>query len=195
MTFIKPVLFSFLIFALTACASKPAEEPARFSVQDHNGKTLSAFSFGDKMPLVFFGYTSCPDICPTDMQLFSEAMILLGENAKRIQPIFVTIDPERDTVESLKEFTASFHPDIVGITGELSQIKALAAVYEVEFSKSFYQDDSEPEGAGYLMNHSAWIYLVKPGGFMTPDADLLELWGHGILPETLTQNIKPFLNP
>ncbi len=195
MRLIKSVLFSLFIFTLTACTSNPAEDPPRFTVQDHNGKTLSASSFGDKMPLVFFGYTSCPDICPTDMQLFSETMALLGEDAKRIQPIFVTIDPERDTAEYLKEFTDSFHPDIIGMTGELPQIKALAAAYEAEFSKSFYQDDSEPDGLGYLMNHSAWIYLVKPGGFMTPDTDLLELWGHGILPEALTRNIKPFLNP
>lgn len=128
------------------------------------------------------------------MQLFSETMVLLGEDANRLKPIFVTIDPERDTIGCLKEFTDSFHSDIIGVTGKLSQIKALATVYEAEFSKSFYQDDSELDVVGYQMNHNAWIYLVKPGGFMTPDADLLELWGHGILPEPFTENIKSFPN-
>ena len=193
MSFMKPIVIGLFCLALFACTAPSPEQKARFDLQDHHGNRLTANPFGDKLNLIFFGYSSCPDICPTDMQLFSETMDLLGEEAKRIQPIFVTIDPERDNISMLEEFMSNFHPDIIGVTGDPANIEALATVYEAEYSKSFYKDEDEPNGLGYLMNHSAWIYLVKPGRFMTPDADLLELWGHGITPEQLTRSVKPFL--
>jgi len=195
MTLFKFLLVTFVALGLSACANNQSGEPPRFNIQDSLGATVSAKPYPKKLSLVFFGYTYCPDICPTGLQAFAQTMDMLGEDAKHIQPIFVTIDPERDTASLMEEYVSNFHDSFIGVTGSLKQISALAKVYEAEYSKAYYMDEDEPDGVSYLMDHTGWIYLVSPGGFMTPEKDLLELWGHGIDPQELADGIREFLPP
>lgn len=182
-----------VLLLIAACSTPMDQPPARFILQDHNGDLLAAKPYDDKLSLIFFGYTYCPDICPTGLQVFAQAMEILGDDADKTQPIFVTIDPERDSVPVMAEYVSAFYDNLVGVTGSEEEIEALALVYEAEFSKAYYKDEDEPTGLNYMMNHTGWIYLVGPGGFMTPEADLVELWAHGITPEELAAGLKQFI--
>ncbi|MCH8684070.1 SCO family protein [Pedomonas mirosovicensis] len=134
-----------------------------FSLVDHTGKPVTEKSWPGKHLLVYFGYTYCPDVCPADLQNMSLALTTLEkENPKaaaEIQPLFITIDPERDTVLALKDYVSLFHPRLVGLTGTPEQIEAAKKSYRV------YAVKREEEGASdYLMDHTALIYLISPKG-------------------------------
>ena len=109
--------------------------------------------------LVFFGYTYCPDICPTELQVISAALDELGAKGAAIQPIFVTVDPQRDTPEILKTYVSNFHPRLIGLTGTPEAIAAAARAYRVYYSKAPGAD-----AENYLMDHSTIIYLMGPDG-------------------------------
>jgi cytochrome oxidase Cu insertion factor (SCO1/SenC/PrrC family) len=131
-----------------------------FSLVDHNGKRVTEKDFAGKYMLVFFGYTYCPDVCPSTLQVMSAALDTLGSEADRITPVFVTIDPERDTVEVLKSYVANFHPRLVGLTGTPDEIAAMAKSWRV-----YYQKPKAEEGKkDYLMDHSTFLYLMGPDG-------------------------------
>jgi protein SCO1/2 len=109
--------------------------------------------------LVYFGYTHCPDVCPTTLLSFAKALEKLGPLAANVQPLFVTLDPERDTPEVIGEFTKAFDPRIVGLTGKASEIAAIAKDYRV-FFKKVKNDD----GNDYALEHSSYVYLMSPTG-------------------------------
>ncbi len=134
-----------------------------FSLTDHNGKAVTEKDYAGKYLLVFFGYTFCPDVCPTAMQTISEAMDLLGEDGRKVQPLFISIDPERDTPAVLKEFVSNFHPSIIGLTGTPEQIAAVAKAYRVYYARARTEGEEEDDQY-YLMNHSAVVYLIDPDG-------------------------------
>src|SRR3546814_5055281 len=104
-----------------------------------------------------FGFTYCPDVCPTELSQMATTMDLLGEDAQKLQPVFVTIDPERDTVEAIGQYVGQFHPRMVGLTGTPEQIAAAAKAYRVYYSKS------KQEGGDYTMDHSTFLYLLEIG--------------------------------
>ena len=106
--------------------------------------------------LVYFGYTFCPDVCPTALTEMGDALDILGEAGAPVTPVFITIDPERDRPSPLKEYLAFFHPRLVGLTGTPEQVAAAAKAYKVFFAKS-----AEDE---YLMDHTSKIYLMGPDG-------------------------------
>jgi protein SCO1/2 len=136
-----------------------------FDLLDHTGKRVSSSSYEDRWLLIFFGYTFCPDVCPTTLGEVSLLMDALGEKADRIQPLFVTIDPERDTPEVLADYVAAFHPRIVGLTGSTEEIAAAASNYRVYYAK--VSEEGAPDS--YLMDHSAYLYLIDPAGnFVRP---------------------------
>ena len=110
--------------------------------------------------LVFFGYTYCPDICPTELQVMSAALDNLGAKADDIQPIFISVDQQRDTPEVLKQYVTNFHPRLVGLTGSAEEIASVARAYRVYFSK--VENNSEPDA--YLMDHSTIMYLMDGQG-------------------------------
>jgi protein SCO1/2 len=110
--------------------------------------------------LVFFGYTYCPDLCPTELQVMSAALDGLGAKADAIQPIFISFDPERDTPEVLKQYVSNFHPRLVGLTGTPEEVAAAAKAYRVYYSK--VPNNSAPDT--YLMDHSTITYLMDPQG-------------------------------
>ncbi|HHI82940.1 MAG TPA: SCO family protein, partial [Rhizobiales bacterium] len=132
-----------------------------FSLVDEDGKKVTDKSYAGKYTLVYFGYTFCPDVCPTELQIISAALDQLGSEADRIQPLFITIDPERDTPAVLKEYTANFNPRITGLSGTPEQIAAVAKAYRVYYRKVREKDAAKDD---YLMDHSSITYLMGPDG-------------------------------
>ena len=134
-----------------------------FSLTDQTGRKVTDKDFRGHYTLVFFGYTYCPDVCPTELQVMSAALDSLGAKADNIQPIFISIDPQRDTPEILKQYVANFHPHLLGLTGTPEEIASVAKAYRVYFSK--VESNSGPNT--YLMDHSTIIYLMdKEGKFL-----------------------------
>lgn len=131
-----------------------------FSLVDHTGKAVTDEDFRGKWLLVFFGYTYCPDVCPTTLNEIAEVVERLGDKAAKVQPLFITIDPGRDTPERMAEYVAAFDPRIVGLTGTPEQIKAAAGSFRVYYEKSKDAETSD----GYLMDHSAALYFMNPDG-------------------------------
>ena len=158
--------------ALSACTAsappaKPPLEGARiggaFTLTDQNGQTVTERNFDGKYRIMYFGYTFCPDVCPTDVQAIGAAVKKLESSdpalAAKIVPVFVTVDPARDTPAVLKQFVSAFHPRMVGLTGTDEQIAKIKTEYAVYSSKG----DASP-GGGYLVNHSRQAYLMDPDG-------------------------------
>lgn len=159
--------------ALSSCggASAPQEEPplagaaigGDFALTNSKGETVRWGDFAGKYRIVYFGYTFCPDICPTDMSRVAQGLKALKasdpDKAGKIVPIFITIDPERDTQAVVGEFAAAFSPDIVGLTGTPQQIDAAAKAFKVFYAKG----EAQP-GGGYLVDHSNVVYLFGPDG-------------------------------
>jgi protein SCO1/2 len=136
-----------------------------FDLLDHAGQRRSAADFHGQWMLVFFGYTFCPDVCPTTLATVSAILDELGPPAERLQPLFVTVDPERDSPQVLADYVQAFHPRIVGLTGSAEEIARTAANYRVYYAKV----EQEDVPGGYVMDHSAFIYLVDPQGrFVQP---------------------------
>lgn len=130
-----------------------------FTLTDQTGRKVTEKDFLGKYMLVFFGYTYCPDICPTELQVMSAALDSLGTKADVIQPVFITIDPQRDTPEVLKQYVGNFHPRLAGLTGTPEEIASVAKTYRVFFSRV---ENSASDT--YLMDHSTIMYLMDPQG-------------------------------
>ncbi|MCP4315422.1 MAG: SCO family protein [Hyphomicrobiales bacterium] len=137
---------------------------APFTLTDHTGKMVTDEDYRGKFMLINFGYTYCPDVCPTSLQTMSETMALLGEQADWVQPIFVTIDPERDTPEVLKEYVAYFHPKLIGLTGTPQQIAEAAEGFRVYYNRSELNNNGGEDDGDYWMDHTASFYLVGTDG-------------------------------
>ncbi|WP_376089725.1 SCO family protein [Roseomonas sp. CCTCC AB2023176] len=130
-----------------------------FALTDHTGRAVTDADYRGSFLLVFFGFTFCPDVCPTELQTVAAAMDLLGPQAARVRPLFITVDPARDTPAKLAEYVALFHPAITGLTGTPEQVAAVARAYRVYYARA------TPAGASeYLMDHSAFTYLMGPDG-------------------------------
>ena len=132
--------------------------------------------------LVYFGFTYCPDICPTDLQAIGLAMDRLGEDAARVQPIFITVDPARDTPEHLADYAKLFHPRLIALTGSLDAIRAAADAYKVYFARV----DLNKDGA-YTIDHTAFIYLMDREG------NYLGFFPPGTSAERMVEIIRPHL--
>lgn len=131
-----------------------------FSLVDHTGRRVTEKDFLGRYMLVFFGFTYCPDVCPTELQVMSAALDELGPEGDNIQPVFVSIDPERDTPEVLKQYVENFHPRLVGLTGTPEEIAAIAHAYRVYYKKV----ESSGASGDYEMDHSTTIYLMDREG-------------------------------
>lgn len=127
-----------------------------FTLVDETGTTVTDADVFTRPSLVYFGYTYCPDVCPLDAARNSEAVDILEEMGLDVQPVFITIDPARDTPEVLADFTENLHPRMMGLTGSPEQVKAASAAY-----RTFYQV-RDPDEEFYLMDHSTFTYLVLP---------------------------------
>lgn len=132
-----------------------------FTLTDQTGRTVTDADYRGKYLLVYFGYTYCPDVCPTELGAMARAVDLLGVQGDKVQPLFISVDPERDTVAHLKEYVPLFHPRLAGLTGTPEQVKAAARAYRVYYAKAPQKDAGPDE---YLMDHSSFIYLMGPDG-------------------------------
>jgi protein SCO1/2 len=134
-----------------------------FELTDQNGRTVTERDLKGRPFLVFFGFTRCPDICPTTLFEVSEIMRVLGKDADRVGALFITVDPERDTPAALKDYLSSFDPHLAGLTGEPAAVAAVAKAYRVYFKKV------PLDQGGYTMDHTAIVYLMdKDGRFVSP---------------------------
>lgn len=131
-----------------------------FALTDQTGKKVTDQDFRGRYMLVFFGFTNCPDICPAGLQLISAALDKLGTKAANVTPIFVSVDPERDTPEKLGTYVKNFSDRIVGLTGTPEEIAAVARAYRVFYEKTA----NEGKPSDYGMNHTSIIYLMGPDG-------------------------------
>lgn len=156
-----------------------------FELVDHEGETRTEKDFRGSFMLVYFGYTYCPDICPTDLFLMNQALEMLGEDARKVQPLFISVDPGRDRPDLLKEYVANFHPSLIGLTGSEAQVKAAAKAYRVHRVKVPQPDEGEDD---YLVNHSSLTYL------MGPDGTFLSLIPHGTAPERMSEIIGKYIS-
>jgi protein SCO1/2 len=135
-----------------------------FSLIDHTGKRVTEKDFAGRLTLVYFGFTNCPDVCPSGLQVISAALDKLGPKADKITPIFITLDPLRDTPEQLRDYLKSFHPRLVGLTGSVEEVAAVTKAYRVYFQK--VADEKLP--GSYSIDHSAYMYLMDGSGeFLT----------------------------
>jgi cytochrome oxidase Cu insertion factor (SCO1/SenC/PrrC family) len=129
-----------------------------FALVDHTGKPRSDEDFRGKLLLIYFGYSYCPDICPTDLQQIGLAIDRLGAVGEAVQPLFITVDPDRDTVSHLADYVPLFHPRLIGLTGSAEQIQRVARAYKVYYARY------PPGSPDYVVDHSAFIYLVDEVG-------------------------------
>jgi protein SCO1/2 len=129
-----------------------------FTLVDHNGRTITDHQFLGRYLLVFFGYTSCPAICPTTLLTISQTLDQLGRGAEKMQPLFISVDPERDTPKVLAEYISQFDRRILGLTGSASDIAAVAREFHV-----YYRKVADGQG-GYDIEHTATMYLMGPDG-------------------------------
>ena len=191
---IATALAAALILSSCGGTAQPSEPPlagARiggpFALTDQNGKTVRDTDFAGKYRLVYFGYTFCPDVCPNDMLKVTAVMRGLDKSdpaiAAKLVPIFITVDPARDTPKELKQFASNFDSRLVALTGSPEAIAAVARAYAVPFAA---QKPVTP-GGGYLVDHGTITYLMGPKG--EPIAPL----SHEMTPETMTAEIKKWV--
>jgi protein SCO1/2 len=157
---------------LTACGEKTAPPPAfentdvtgldyakDFALKDFNGKPRTLADFKGKAVVIFFGYTQCPDVCPTTMADLAGAMKQLGPLADKVQVLFITVDPERDTPQLLAKYVPAFDPRFLGLVGDLAATAKVAQDFKV-----FYQKVPGKEPGSYTMDHTAGMYIYDPQG-------------------------------
>jgi protein SCO1/2 len=180
-----------LTLLLGACGAKVEESPplagasigGPFTLTDQDGKQVSDKDFDGRYRLVYFGFTYCPDVCPVDLQVIGQGLRQLEKSdpavAAKVQPIFISVDPERDTPPVVKQFVSAFHPRLVGLTGTPEQIAEVAKRYGIYYIKE------QSEGAsGYLVNHSRNAVLFGPKG------EPIAIVPHDQGPETVAAELK-----
>ena len=154
-----------------------------FELVGKGGKTVTDQDFRGRYMLVFFGFTHCPDICPAELQVMSTALDDLGSDADKVVPIFITLDPERDTPDAVNAYVENFGPNFVGLTGSPEAIEKAAKAYRVTYKK--FQDESM--GDNYSIDHSALVYL------MGPDGKFVTHIPYGTPPEKMAETLRRYL--
>ena len=160
-----------------------AEYAHNFALTDHTGKPRTLADFKGKVVFLFFGYTQCPDVCPTTMAEMAEVMKLLGPDASKVQVLFVTVDPERDTQQLLAEYVPAFHPSFVGLRGDAAQTAMVARDFKIFYAKAA---GTTPDT--YSMDHTAGSYVFDQDGKIR----LFVRHGKGAAP--IAQDIKQLLH-
>lgn len=129
-----------------------------FTLSDPAGRRVALADLRGKLLLVYFGFAACPDVCPTDLALIAQALREIGPSANEVQPVFITLDPERDTPQVLREYAAAFHPRLLPLTGTPGEIRRVATAYKV-----FFEKVALPRG-GYTIDHTAYTFLLDRAG-------------------------------
>ena len=167
-------------FLWSANSSKDGEQAAvpiggPFELTREDGQRVTQADFAGRYMLLYFGYTYCPDVCPTGLATMMAAYDELSEAEKaRIEPVFITVDPERDTIEAVGEYTALFHDDLIGLSGSVEDVEKTKKTFRVYAKKA----DDDPEN--YLVDHSTFTYLIGP------DGSYVTHFNHGDTPDAIT---------
>lgn len=173
-----------VVLGLGIAVSARADTPVggAFTLTNQEGKPVSDGDFRGKYMLLFFGFTNCPDLCPTTLLIMSQALEQLKDDASKVVPIFITVDPERDTPAQMKNFLSNFNPAIVGLTGTQEQIDKIQGDYK---TYSLKVEDKDAPG-GHSFDHSGYVYLMdKQGKFLT-------VFTADSSPQTIAAKIKEY---
>jgi protein SCO1/2 len=154
-----------------------------FTLVDQNDKPVTDAAFRGKVMVVYFGYAFCPDVCPTELAKIGAALDVLGADANQVAPIFITVDPERDTPDKLKPYVAQFNPKLIGLTGTADQVSKVEREYRVYAAKS-----GDTSGQYYMMDHTSFIYLMDQDGHYRAVAR------PDVSPEALADSIRKLLH-
>lgn len=154
-----------------------------FELVSETGETVTDKDVITEPSLLYFGYTFCPDVCPLDTARNAEAVTILEERGQMVQPVFISVDAERDTPETLREFTDVMHPRMLGLTGSAEQVKAASQAYRTYYKK---QEDGDPEY--FLIDHSTFSYLVLP------EYGFVEYFKRDVTPEQMADRVGCFLS-
>jgi protein SCO1 len=188
----KKILLIFFILLLTACSQKTpqfnsvditgADYAKDFKLTDHTGKVRTMADFNGKVVALFFGYTQCPDVCPTTMADMARVMTNLGDDSKRVQVLFATLDPKRDTPELMAQYVPGFHPSFLGLTGDEANIKKTARDFKI-----YSQIVEGKTKDSYTIDHTAGMFVFDPSG-------RLRLFvSYGMAPDKITVDLKQLL--
>jgi cytochrome oxidase Cu insertion factor (SCO1/SenC/PrrC family) len=154
-----------------------------FTLTDQDGRRVTDQDFRGKFMLVYFGFTYCPDVCPTALQVMAAALDKLGPKGERVTPVLISVDPERDTPAQLSRYVKSFHPRLVGLTGSPQEVEAAAKAYRVYVKKV-----PDPKStAGYTMDHTSIVYV------MGPDGQYLAHFTHATSPDVMAEGLARLL--
>ena len=153
-----------------------------FTLTDHAGRRVSDGDFRGQFLLILFGFTFCPDVCPTELGIIAASLDELGPAAARVTPVLISLDPERDTQSVLAEYVPLFHERLVGLTGTVEEIAVVAKAYGV-----FYQKVTVDGAADYLVEHTSFVYL------MGPDGGFLDVFAHGTPPAEIADTMRKHL--
>lgn len=149
-----------------------------FELTSHTGERVTDKTFRGRLMLVYFGFTYCPDICPAGLQVITAALDKLGDKADQVAPLFITVDPERDTPAQLKSYVGSFHKNLIGLTGSAAEIAAAAKAYRV-----YYRKAQDPSLNDYTMDHTSFIYLMDEKG------EFITHFPHVVSPDKLAERL------
>jgi cytochrome oxidase Cu insertion factor (SCO1/SenC/PrrC family) len=164
--------------------AQPPVVGGSFTLVDHSGKTVTDADYRGRHLLIYFGYTFCPDMCPTALTTIGEALRILGKAGDKVTPALISIDPERDTPEQLKMYVSYFHPRQIALTGSAAQVAAVAEAYQVFYAKAKREGDDPDD---YLMDHTSATFLVGP------DGKVMHRFGHATDPEAMAARLKELL--
>ncbi len=153
-----------------------------FSLIDHEGQNVTEKNYTDKYQLVYFGFTFCPEICPTELQKMARALETIGVLSDQIYPLFISVDPERDTPDILKPYLKNFGEDFIGLTGTEAQVDKAMDSFKVYAAKT-----EDPDYTDYMMSHSSYIYFLNPAG------DLLGLYKKEDSADKIAMEIRSIL--
>lgn len=194
----RAVLVAVAALALAAAAPPPPQPPPSsppplealfggpFSLTDHNGRLVTDETFRGRFTLLYFGYTFCPDLCPTNLLTMAEALEALGpEQAGRVQPLFVTVDPERDGLPALKDYMAHFGPRFLALRGTPAQTRAVLKAWRIHRRK--VPAEAGADAGDYLVDHATLTFL------MGPDGRFRTLFPHDTRTEKMTATLRRYL--
>lgn len=203
----KRLTILFILFAAIGGCQKAPEQSIvampeldiSFELTDETGRTVTAEEFRGKLRLVFFGFVSCPDICPITLRNIGLALDALGPLADDVSVLFISVDPRRDTPDVLSEYTDLFHPAIVGLSGTYDQLTKVASGFRTTFGYTLSSADGQdrplsreeyesiPADASYFPFHSSKVYVIGP------DDELLDIIGYGSLPTQIEETLRELL--
>ncbi len=171
-----------LLLLLVSCGAEPQQSAKGFTLKSLTGP-VSLHDFKGKAVLLFFGYTHCPDVCPATMNNVAMALRTLGEQADQVSVLFVTVDPERDSVTHLEKYAAFFHPNIIGLSGSQEEVRGAAAQFNVEFFKQVGEEKDR-----YEVIHTSRLFMINWSG------EILDVMSHHTEPDDIAIALRKWLN-